>query len=651
MANFPPRAGSGSQSSSQSSNQVGSQPGSGAAPPPSPPSSPVTGSVAGMRTAGVRPCPGCSTLVSVHATVCPNCGEQIAAKEKMVRCRRCRHRASSNLVLCPHCGRELQPAPSRWLTWGLPLLVLLMLFGFLVLRGGLNNPSSWAQAQVARVVRLVQSLGGRLQPDVTISMIPAGQDPNDPLVSQAAQAGAVLSANAPTATEEVDAATPAGVESAAESSDPTPEAAAAPSELAVEPTQTPLPTEVPPTATAIPAPTNTTTNTPAATSTSAATQTPVTATTAATTAIATPKATLTGAQALTRTNAAVTNTAITNTASSSTTLASVSTLTRTTAAAGTQQALTQTVALLALPTPTPLPVAPTAAPAPVATATPAPLAVYEVRRGDTLFEIAGQYDVSVEDLLAANGLTENDVYTIQPGDELKIPAPTPEGAPTAAGGAGETATATPAPETYTVRAGDTILAIALRNNVSVEDMLAANGMTINDARTLQPGDDLIIPGPEGIASATPTTTPTGAATGTPTGTPTSAPSPTTTPASVVRVDAPRLRSPENGTAVSCSGQETLTWLQVPSVRSTDLYLVHLGYVNSVAADGKEDVVWVISQQRPVSATSWQLDNNLCGLAPNTAGKQWRWYVEVAEPAADGLRPVSPASPVWGFTWQ
>ena len=660
MANFPPRAGSGNQPSSQSSKEVGGQPGSGAAPP----SGPATGAVTGMRTAGVRPCPGCSTLVSVHATVCPNCGEQIAAKEKMVRCRRCRHRASSNLVLCPHCGRELQPAPSRWLTWGLPLLLLLLLGGFLVLRGGLNDPSSWAQAQVARVVRLVQSLGGRLQPDVTISMIPAGQDPNDPLVSQAAQAGVALSAAAPAATDVVEVANAAGTNAAgtnAAGAGPGPAATEAPAELAVEPTSTPVSTEAPatptaqpPTATASPAPTNTSTNTPAATSTTAATQTPATAKVLATAAVTAAAAaltetlteTLTVAQTLTRTNAA-----ITNTTSNSTTLASASALTRTTAAAAASQTQTQTVALLGLPTPTPLSSAPTATPAPVATATPAPLAVYAVRRGDTLFEIAGQYDVSVEDLLAANGLTENDVYTIQPGDELKIPAPTPEGAPTAALAAGESATATPAPATYTVRAGDTILAIALRNNVAVEDMLAANGMSINDARTLQPGDDLIIPGPEGIATATPTTTPTGAATGTPTGTPTSAPAATPTPASVVRVDAPRLRSPENGTAVSCSGQETLTWLQVPSVRATDLYLVHLGYVNSVAADGKEDVVWVISQQRPVSATSWQLDNNLCGLAPNTAGKQWRWYVEVAEPAADGLRPVSPASPIWGFAWQ
>jgi LysM repeat protein len=271
------------------------------------------------------------------------------------------------------------------------------------------------------------------------------------------------------------------------------------------------------------------------------------------------------------------------------------------------------------------------------------LDVYEVRSGDTLFEIATEYDIAVDDLLAANGLTEDDVFTIQPGDELIIPGPTPEGGPTA--------TPTAAAATYTVRPGDTMLAIAARNDVTVEALLAANDMTINEARSLQPGDVLIIPGPEGVPTATPSAT-AAAATATTTATPVAAaPSATPAPQSSVRVDAPRLRAPENGTAVSCAGQNSLTWLQVPSVRPTDLYLVHLGYVNSVAANGSEEVIWVISQQRPVSTTSWLLDNVLCGLAPNTAGKQWRWYVEVVEPTTDGLQPVSPASSVWGFAWQ
>jgi LysM repeat protein len=197
-----------------------------------------------------------------------------------------------------------------------------------------------------------------------------------------------------------------------------------------------------------------------------------------------------------------------------------------------------------------------------------------------------------------------------------------------------------------------MLAIALRNDVTVEDLLAANDMSINDARTLQPGDVLIIPGPEGVPTATPPATATATLTATvAAATATIAPSATAAPQSSVRVDAPRLRAPENGNAVSCASQNSLIWLQVPSVRPTDLYLVHLGYVNSIGSNGSEEVVWVISQQRPVSTTSWLLDNDLCGLAPNTAGKQWRWYVEVVEPTAGGLQPVSPASSVWGFAWQ
>ena len=65
--------------------------------------------------------------------------------------------------------------------------------------------------------------------------------------------------------------------------------------------------------------------------------------------------------------------------------------------------------LLVLPTPTPT-VEPTPTPAP----TPQ---TYQLRPGDTLFELAMRYDVALEDLLAANNLTEDDFYTIQPGQE------------------------------------------------------------------------------------------------------------------------------------------------------------------------------------------------------------------------------------------
>jgi hypothetical protein len=87
------------------------------------------------------------------------------------------------------------------------------------------------------------------------------------------------------------------------------------------------------------------------------------------------------------------------------------------------------------------------------------------------------------------------------------------------------------------------------------------------------------------------------------------------------------------------------------MRSTDLYLLHLGYVDGAAADGSEQVVWVITQPRPAGATSWTLDNDLCGLAPSTSGRQWRWYVEVVERTSDGYLPVSAPSSQWGFAWQ
>ena len=121
----------------------------------------------------------------------------------------------------------------------------------------------------------------------------------------------------------------------------------------------------------------------------------------------------------------------------------------------------------------------------------------------------------------------------------------------------------------------------------------------------------------------------------------------------IRLDAPVLRPPENGTVVSCSKTESLAWNAVPFIQASDLYLVHLGYVNGPpAADGSEEIVWVLEQQRPAATTLWELDTNLCGLAPFDFGRQWRWYVEVIERTADGqLNPVSDPSSVWGFSWQ
>lgn len=246
--------------------------------------------------------------------------------------------------------------------------------------------------------------------------------------------------------------------------------------------------------------------------------------------------------------------------------------------------------------------------------------------------------VSLSALLAANGLTEDDVYTIQPGDPIIIPDPNAPIEPTA------TPTATPTPIqggfTYTVQPGDTLMAIGMRFGVNLQRILDANNLTLAQARTLRPGQQLIIPGDAPPGSPTPTVVPV-------------APSPTpATAAASIRLDAPVLRTPENRVSVKCGAGEQLVWNPVASIQPTDLYLVHLGYVNGRTADGGEQIVWVIQQQRPANVTLWQLDDTLCGLAPLELGRQWRWYVEVVERGPDGtLRSVSPPSEMWGFTWQ
>ncbi len=68
------------------------------------------------------------------------------------------------------------------------------------------------------------------------------------------------------------------------------------------------------------------------------------------------------------------------------------------------------------------PVSPTATPTEVATATPTPLPqTYTVQTGDTLRDIAARFDVSVEDLAAKNGILDpNNIFA---GQKLDLPQP------------------------------------------------------------------------------------------------------------------------------------------------------------------------------------------------------------------------------------
>jgi membrane-bound lytic murein transglycosylase D len=106
-------------------------------------------------------------------------------------------------------------------------------------------------------------------------------------------------------------------------------------------------------------------------------------------------------------------------------------------------------------------------------------ATHTVRAGDTLSDIASDYNVSVGALKRANGLRTSRIY---PGKELRIPAPVERSTPERA---------TVEPGTYRVKKGDTLYDIARRFGVSISDLRRANGLRTS---RIYPGDVLRIPG-------------------------------------------------------------------------------------------------------------------------------------------------------------
>lgn len=92
---------------------------------------------------------------------------------------------------------------------------------------------------------------------------------------------------------------------------------------------------------------------------------------------------------------------------------------------------------------------------------------YRVRQGDTLWRIATQHGVTVEQLRAWNGLGKES--TIRPGQTLVV-------------NPGETVLV------YRVQRGDTLWGIARRHGVSPKQLMEWNDLT-EDA-VLRPGDEV-----------------------------------------------------------------------------------------------------------------------------------------------------------------
>ena len=109
--------------------------------------------------------------------------------------------------------------------------------------------------------------------------------------------------------------------------------------------------------------------------------------------------------------------------------------------------------------------------------------VYTVQKNDSLYKIANQYGVSVDDIIKLNNLSST---TLQIGDQLLIPS-TVEIEPS---------------DIYVVQKGDSLYKIANQFGTTVNEIIKANNLTSNN---LSIGQQLFIPGDENTEKEPPIT--------------------------------------------------------------------------------------------------------------------------------------------------
>lgn len=123
---------------------------------------------------------------------------------------------------------------------------------------------------------------------------------------------------------------------------------------------------------------------------------------------------------------------------------------------------------------------------------------YKVQSGDTLIGVAARFGVSVSDLAAANNLTTSSNLIL--GRTITIPAKGSSSGTSASTNTAKTSTAAATAskgsklsgtEAYKVQSGDSLIALARKFNVSVDDLAATNNLAAN--AQLQRGQTIQVP--------------------------------------------------------------------------------------------------------------------------------------------------------------
>ncbi len=271
---------------------------------------------------------------------------------------------------------------------------------------------------------------------------------------------------------------------------------------------------------------------------------------------------------------------------------------------------------------------------------------YKVKSGDTLIAIAAKYKVSVQAIMAANGLKDDNIRI---GEELIIPLPTPtplpgsspppppggtptpislESPPTSAAPA-----ATPGVIRHVVKRGDTLSSIAGTYGTTIDAIRIANQL---DSDLLSVGQELMVPG----SSWTPTATATPIANSTATAT-----------AQFAYAQPNLLWPPDNYTLRGRQDAPTLSWESPATLKRNEFYVVHVEYVSG--NERKTLPPLTVKQGNSV-----KLDPAVYYPGANPNGTQFSWYVMVVSQAAGSRTPgptpppfaQSPSSPTRKFVW-
>jgi len=264
--------------------------------------------------------------------------------------------------------------------------------------------------------------------------------------------------------------------------------------------------------------------------------------------------------------------------------------------------VTPTPTTTLVPTATP---SPTLTPTPMPTPTSLPPRAYAVQSGDSLLSIALDFDLTVDQLMAFNGLNSE---TIIAGQELLIPPPTPTPGPTPTPNSVDS---TAMPYTlYTVQQGDVLSIIAQQFGVSVDDIRRANDMGADD-ETINVGQVLTIP------QYTPTPPPFSDVVVSGTATPRGA------------YPAPMMLYPPHD--VVFAGEDALIVLQWASVGLLDereMYQVEL----IIPTPAGKNTIYTY-----LRSTAWRVPADLWP-AENVADRQCSWRVNVARRVTESGEP-------------